>query len=98
MKDFTIYDKEKDFKENIKPKIEEIRNLCIKYDIPFIAAFATENTEAGTSYRMDGLMPGIQNISLRDNKLNEIFKIISGYTQPGSINADDYEDDFPDEV
>ncbi len=98
MKEITIFDRETEFNEVIKPKMEEIKNLCIRYDIPFIAVFATGNTEAGTNYQMNGLMPGIQNITLKDNKLNNVFKTISGYTQPGSVNSDNYEDDFPDEV
>lgn len=98
MKEITVYDKEEEFKEIIKPKIEEIKNLCIRYDIPFIAVFATENELSGTKYQMNGLMPGIQNINLADNKLNDVFKMISGYTQPGSVDSDTYDDDFPDEA
>ena len=94
MKNLTIYDKSEEYRKAILPKVEEIKELCIKYDIPFIAVFATESSEKQTIYSMDGLMPGVKDITLNDNRLNNVFNMMSGYIQPDSVNYSDIEDDF----
>lgn len=96
MKNLTIYNKSEEYKKAILPKVEEIKELCIKYDIPFIAVFATESSEKQTTYSMDGLMPGVKDITLKDNRLNNVFNMMSGYIQPDSVNYSDIEDDFQD--
>lgn len=98
MKNLTVYDKNEEYKRAILPKIQEIKELCIKYDIPFIAVFATENTEENTIYSMDGLMPGVKDICLNDNRLNSVFKMMSGYVQLDSVNYSEIDDEFPDEI
>ena len=96
MKDLTIYDKSKEYTNILLPKIEEIKELCIKHDIPFIAAFATKNSEKETVYAMDGIMPGVKDIHLKENRLNSVFNMMSGYVQLDSVNYSDLEDDFQD--
>lgn len=100
MKEVTIYNRENEYNEKIAPKLEEIKNLCIKHDIPYVMAFATGNDDEKTSYEMDGLMPGVKGMKLTENKLNEVFRIISGYSQPGNVDMDkeDLDDDFPEEL
>ena len=98
MIDYTVYDRKEEYNAEIIPKINEIKGLCIKYNIPFIMAYAVENTEEKTTYAMDGLMPGVQDVHLKDNKLKDVFGIMSGYMQSNSINYNELEDDFPDNV
>ena len=98
MMEYTCYDRKEEFSREIIPHINEIKDICIKYNIPFIMAFATENSDEGTNYSMDGLMPGVQDIHLKDNILKDVFSFISGYKKPESINYSDLEDDFPDKL
>lgn len=96
--EYTNFDRKDEYNRDIIPKIAEIKGLCIKYNIPFIMAFATENSENGTNYSMDGLMPGIQDIHLKDNKLKDVFAMLSGYVSAGSIDYSALDDDYPEEI
>ncbi len=99
MKEPQVYSRKNEYETLVKPKLEEIKSLCVKHDIPYIVAFATENTEEKTIYEMDGLLPGVNGVSLKDNKLSEVYKMLTGYSQPGNMDlSEDLEDDFPDEI
>ncbi len=94
----VIYKKDKVFKDEILPKLQEIKHICNRNDIPFISVFATENTEDKTYYQLDGLMPGVKDMKLSDNKLREIYMIVSDYRSEGKIDIDDEDDSFPEEL
>ena len=95
MEKLTIYNKEKEFEKFILPEIEKIKDLCVKNDIPFLMSFAVGNTEESTVYKTDGLLPGIQDIKLKDNKLKDMVSIMTGYSEPESMDLMDLDDDFP---
>lgn len=98
MKEYTIYDRKEEYNNEIIPKINEIKGLCMKYNIPFIMAFATENSDEGTNYSMDGLMPGVQDIYLKDNRIKDVFGMMSGYLKSDSIDYSDLDDSFPEKM
>ena len=80
--------------------MKELKKLCTKLDIPFISVFATGNSDIETKYEMTGLFPGVQGIKLKDDKLKDVFAIMSGYNDKETVDFsdDDDEDAFPDEV
>ena len=99
MSKLLTYDKTEEFKAEIEPKMKEIKKICIKYNIPFISVFASANTADATQYITEGLFPGVQGIKLHDDKLKDVFGIMSGYSEPDAADfSDDDDDEFPDEV
>ncbi len=100
MSKIITYDKKELYTTEIEPKIIELRKLCIKYDIPFMTVFATANSEISTDYAIRGLLPGVQGIKLKEDRLKDIYGILSGYNDKEIIDVsdDDDDDDFPDEV
>ena len=101
MSKVITFDKTNEFKAEIEPKLKEIKKICVKHNIPFITVFATANTDDATQYTTRGLFPGVQGIKLKDDKLKDVFGIMSGYTEPDRVDFtedDDDDDEFPDEV
>ena len=99
MKEKNYYDNSKEYEEIIMPKILELQDLFRKNDIPFMIVSATINNEETTHYEMTGLMPGVfKDVKLTDNRLKDIYQLISGYAKPDELIISNSEDTFPDEI
>ena len=101
MSKLVVFDKQKVFNDEIKPILDELKDTCVRCDIPFFTVFATENTDDRTLYKMDGMFPGVQDIKLTDDKIAYLYKYMTGYLQPEELHDDelnDVLDDFPDSL
>ena len=75
----TIFNKEKLYNNEIKNKIEEIKNICSINDIPFFATFCIKNNETNSTYVSEGVATGSRNIELVDDKIVKHLCVQNGF-------------------
>jgi len=78
-----IYDKTKDFEEEILPLVEKLRQICSLNDIPFFFSAAITNDSSGTEYRTIALTPSITGTGLKKDYFKDFINVTNGfYTIP----------------
>lgn len=99
-----MFDKRKEF-QMIDDKLNEIRILCNRLQIPFVWVAAVYDDGANTEYRVavdenqevdenaansqyicKGLTPGSLGITLQDDKIRDIIKVLNGFKVVNSEN------------
>lgn len=78
-KELTIYDKEEEFKEEIKPIIQELMKLCATHQIPCFVTCAVKNNEKGTKYISDMHSPITNKIELKENQIVNMANVLNGF-------------------
>ena len=105
--EIVTYDNLDKYKEEIAGLVQQVKDKCDKYDIPFLAVFAVQNDENRTGYKVDGIMPGSKSptgtknmMALTDDKLAKMFTELIGYNIPEEVDMPNIsaEDFFPDEI
>ena len=85
------YDLKGVYREEIIPRIEEIKKICRKNKIPFFCSFAVANNEKKTVYENDGNLTGSTDIKLYDDLFKKMLLVLNGaeVRSLGSISAND---------
>lgn len=77
--ELTIYDKEKLFKEEIKPVMQKLVRLCAINKIPCFVTAAVKNNENGTKYISDMNSPVTNEIVLKENQITSMANVLNGF-------------------
>ena len=67
------------YKGILGKRIKELKQFCTLEGIPMFITFALENTDEGTAYLSDMINPDLINVDLKDNKINEMVKVLNGF-------------------
>lgn len=86
MKKKDMFDKKKEYEEEIKPLINQVMIKCMSYNIPMYATFAVTNSDAGTVYQSH-LYHSTVGTELKEDLFNTLLLSINGF-----------EDDLPEDI
>ena len=87
--DTNNFNYEKLHKSEIQPLINEIKKICAKNKVPFFACVAVSNSEKGTEYEYDGVLPGFLNLKLGDDQFAKHLCVANGFeVRPAGIVND----------
>lgn len=75
-KQYTIYNKKKEFEKEILPLLDEVRKKCMLMQIPFFYSTAVANEDNTTDYVSDGILTGSFDIILYDDKFTNFLLAI----------------------
>ena len=78
------------FDEKIKPKIDEINQICSVYGVPYFASFCLLDSKEGTIYE-NYMYGSISNgIHLKDDQIRKHINVANGFytVPPHSANED----------
>ena len=78
-KTMTIYNKTKEYNEQIKPLLEKLDMACERLSVPYFATFATENSDTETKYQNSSRTPAPLKLELADNKIIDHIKVLNGF-------------------
>lgn len=78
-KEVEIFDKTKEFDEEIKPLIEKIDIKCREKRIPYFFTCAIKNNETGTQYSSNMLSSVKSGRNLENDVIAEGIKVLRGY-------------------
>lgn len=73
-----MYDKRKEFKEEIREKLNELKTACHMNGIPFMFAAVVSDDGAETEYEMDGITPGSINLVVTDDRVKRALNVLNG--------------------
>ena len=73
-----MYDKRKEFKEEIREKLNELKTACHMNGIPFMFAAVVSDDGAETEYEMDGITPGSINLVVSDDRVKRALNVLNG--------------------
>ena len=93
-----MFNKQKDFEEEILPLIKQLSLACIKHNLPMILSVATSDDGNITKYYNTQLSSTTCNRKLSRDQLSDIVLVMRGYvpTNPSEIRT--IEDDFETDV
>ena len=99
MDNLTIYDRSKEFEDEIKKYTREIIKTCARYRIPCFMTFAVKNDENDTEYINDRYLTGSAGIDLKKDYFKDILLLLQGCVTiktPGDVadTMDNEEIDF----
>ena len=78
------------FNEKIKPKMDELNQICAVYSLPYFASFCISDGKEGTTYE-NYMYGSISNgIHLRDDQIRKHINVANGFytVPPHSANED----------
>ena len=96
--ELEVYDKTKEYKEEIAPLIKELVRACNINRIPMFVCCAPKNTMDKTAFETHFLSPAQFSLSVHENYFSDFVNIINGlcttyYQAPGDKGAnEEYED------
>ena len=71
----SVFDKRKDYKSQIEEKVEELKHLCNKANIPMFFAACLSNDENETNYIVELLSPGVCGVKLKKDWFNRFVNV-----------------------
>lgn len=93
-----MFDKQKDFEDEVLPLIKKLSLACIKHNLPMILSVATSDDGKKTKYYNTQLSSTTCNRVLSKDQLADIVLVMRGYvpTNPSEIRSitDDFETDI----
>lgn len=75
----NIYNKKKEFEEEVKPIIMQLLSITAARDMPCFVTVAVENTDKKTTYESTAVTPASINIELTDDKIKDHMLIRNGF-------------------
>lgn len=93
-----LYDKKKEFDEFIKPKLTEIKKLCMIHDVPFFFTVCVKNDENDSLYMSDMYSGLAKGLNLTKDYFPNLAKVMVGFDtamphekmifEPDELNTD----------
>lgn len=103
-----MFDKRKNFKEEVEAKLKELKQACHYNGIPFMFIAITSDDGEETEYVADGITPGSMNLTMKDDRIKKAINALNGLDSEVmyKTTADDFDfgdeglsaDEDPDEV
>lgn len=73
------FDKKDDYKESVKPVVDQLKKLCIQKNIPFFFCACVKNTEDNSEYEKE-LFSGLANgLNLNKDFFPDFIKVTAGF-------------------
>ncbi len=73
------YDKSKEIKECLIPKLKELENICVSFEIPYFVSFAVKDTDTSTQYLTKSLTPASKNVILNNDIFPRLINVTNGF-------------------
>ena len=73
------FNKEKEYKEEILPLIQELKKKCNYLEMPMFVTVCTQNNKEGTVYENDMINPVIYDAKLKENLFPHLVNVMNGF-------------------
>lgn len=74
-----MFNKEEIFNQEIAPIVQELKSACFKQGIPMFLSCAVKDAKPDTEYINEMVSPSQLNVTLGDDKIAEMVKILNGF-------------------
>lgn len=75
----SVFNKRKEYESQIEEKVEELKRLCNKANIPMFFAACLSNDEKETNYNVELLSPGVCGVKLTKDWFSRFVNVTMGF-------------------